>query len=100
MEGQPRRPCRVQLADGDAHAVCAQVAKAEYPPAGGGANHPNVFLRPVAQDFLHMPLVFEREIHASRAPEDMAEFQAGLGDGRVVKDRQEPGGVRHYHLVK
>ena len=44
----------LQLADGDAHAVGAQVAQAEDAAAVGDADEPDVLLRPVSQDLLHL----------------------------------------------
>ena len=85
----------LQLADGDARAVCAKVAQAEDAAAVGDADEPNVFLRPVLQNLLHLAAARDRKIHAARLAVDVAELQAGLADGRVVHDRQKARRVRH-----
>ena len=90
----------LELADRNAHAVGAEIAEAENALARGGADEAHVRLRPVAQDLLHPPLVLDREIHAARAAEDVAELQAGLADGRVVDDRQEARRIGHRGAVE
>ena len=49
---------------------------------------------------LTCPLRRDRQVHAARPAVDVAEFQAGLGDGRVVHDGQEAGRVRHERAVE
>ncbi len=95
-----RRRVELQLADGDAHAVGAQVAQAEDAAAVGHADDAHVLDRPVAQHLLDMPLARDRQVHAARPAVDVAEFQAGLGDGRVVHDGQETRRVRHQRAVE
>ena len=95
-----RRGVELELADGDAHAVGAQIPKPEDAPAIGDANHTDVLDWPVAEHFAHMALARDREIHAARAAEDVAEFQAGLADGRIVNDWEKARRVRHHRPVK
>ena len=90
----------LQLADGDAHAVGAQVAQAEDALAGRGADDAHVLDRPVPQHVLDPALVLERHVQAARPAEDVAELQARLADRRGVDDRQEPRRVGHQHLVE
>ena len=56
----------LQLADGNARAVCAEVAQAKNPAAIGDADEPDVFLRPVIQNLFHLAAACDREIHAAR----------------------------------
>ncbi len=78
-----RRGVQLQLADGDAHAVGAQVAQAEDAAAVRHADDAHVLDRPVAQHLLDVPLARDRQVHAARPAVDVAEFQAGFADGRV-----------------
>ncbi len=91
---------RPWLADGNAHAIGAQIAEPENPAAGRGADDPHLGPRPIAEHLLDPSPVFERQVHAPRAPEDMPKFEAGLADSRVVHDGQETGGVGHHHPVE
>ena len=95
-----RRRVELQLADGDAHAVGAQVAQAEDAAAVGHADDAHVLDRPVAQHLLDVPLARDRQVHAARPAVDVAELQAGLADGRVVHDGQEARRVRHQRAVE
>ena len=56
--GRDRRARRVelQLADGDAHPVGAEIAEAEDALAAGHADEPDVALRPVPEDVAHVAL--------------------------------------------
>ncbi len=85
----------LQLADGDACAVCAEVAQAENPAAISDTDEPNVLLRPVFQDLLHFAAARDRKIHSARLAVDMAELEASLADGRIIHDRQKARRVRH-----
>jgi len=44
----------LKLADGDAGTVCAQITKAKNSAAVSDADEPNVLLRPVFQNLLHL----------------------------------------------
>ncbi len=90
----------LQLADRNAHAVGAEVAEAEDALAAGGADEAHVLVGPIAQDLLHPALVLDRDVHAARPPEDVAELQAGLADGRIVDDRQEARRIGHQGPVE
>ncbi len=90
----------LQLADGYARAVCAEVAKAKDPAAVRDADEPNVFLRPVFQNLLYLAAPRYRQIHATRLAVDMAELQACFADGRVVHNREKARRVRHDGSVE
>jgi hypothetical protein len=45
---------QLQFADGDAGAICPEVAKSEDASAIGHTDEPYVFLRPVLQDVFYM----------------------------------------------
>jgi hypothetical protein len=47
-----------------------------------------------------MPLAGDRQIHPARAPEDVVEFQAGLGDRWVVHNLEEAGGIGHQGAIE
>ena len=57
-------------------------------------------LRPVAQYLGNAALHCTREVHAARAPVDVAEGEAGIGDGRVIEDRDEPRRIGHHGPVE
>ena len=90
----------LQLADRDACAVCPEVAQAKDSAAIRDADEPDVLLRPVLQNLLHLAAACDREIHAARLPVNVAELQARFADGRVVHDRQKARRVRHDGLVE
>ena len=81
-----------ELADRDAHAAGAEVAKAEDALAVGHDDHGHVAIRPVAQDARHLSAIPGRDEDAARTLEDMAELLAGQADRRRVDDR--------HHLVR
>ena len=47
-----------------------------------------------------MAAALDREVHAARAAEEVAELEAGLADRRIVDDGQETGRVRHDGAVE
>ncbi len=77
-----------QLADGDAHAVDAQVAQAEDSRAVGDDNHVDVVLRPVVDHGGEVPAVVAAEIHAARAAKLVPKLLADRADGRRVDERR------------
>jgi len=79
----------LKLADGDAGTVCAQITKAKNSAAVSDADEPNVLLRPVFQNLLHLAAPRDRQIHAARLAVDMAELQTGFADRRVVHNREK-----------
>ncbi len=90
----------LQLADGDARAVCAQITESKDSAAVRHADEPNVFLRPVFQNLLHLAAPRDRQIHAPPPSVDMAELQACFADGRVVHNREKARRVRHDGSVE
>src|SRR5262249_55200198 len=65
----------LQLADGDASAVCTKISEAEDAAAIRDANESNVPLRPVLQDLLHLAAACHRQVHPARLTVDMTELQ-------------------------
>jgi hypothetical protein len=94
------RGIELQLADRDAHAVGADVAEAQDAPARGNANEAHLPHRPVAQHFGDAAFHLAREVHATRAAKDVAEGEAGIGDRRVIEDRDEPRRVGHDRPIE
>ena len=94
------RRVELQLADRDAHAVGADVAEAEDAPAGRDADEAHVPLGPVAQHLGDAALHLARDVHAARAPVDVAEGKAGIGNSRIIEDRYEARRVGHDRAVK
>src|SRR5262249_9564505 len=90
----------LQLADRNTHAVCAQIAEAQNPPAGGETDHAHVSLWPVPQYLFYAPFVLKREIESSWPSKDMSELQARFRHRGVVEDRQEPCRIGHHHFVE
>ena len=85
----------MQLADRDAHAVGAEVAKTQDTPAGADADRVNLANRPVAQHLCDPAAHIDRYVHALRPPIDVAEGQASLGDRGIVHDRHKAFWIRH-----
>ena len=90
----------LQLADRDAHAVGADVAEAQDTPARGNANEAHVLLGPIAQHLGDAALHFAGYVKAARTAIDVAESEAGVGDGRVIEDRYEARRVGHHGAVE
>jgi hypothetical protein len=100
-EAEPRAGgVELKLSDRNSHAVGAEVAEAEDAPGVGHADDAHVLERPVAQHLLHMTAPRDRQVHAPRAPEDVAKLQAHFADRRVIDNRKEPRGVRHDRSVE
>ena len=59
-----------------------------------------VLPRPILQDLLYLAAACDREIHATRLTVDVAEFETGLADCRIVHDRQESRRIRHNGAVE
>jgi hypothetical protein len=95
-----RRGVELELANRNPHAVGAEVAEAEDAPSVRDADESHVLDRPIAQDLFHMSAPLDRQVHASWTAEDVAEFEAGLADGGVVHDRQEPRRIGHDRAVE
>jgi hypothetical protein len=79
----------LQLADRDAHTVSANVTEAENAPPCRNADEAHVPRRPVAQHLGDAAFHLARDVHAARVAVDVAEREAGVGDGRVIDDRHE-----------
>ena len=90
----------LQLSDRDAHAVGADVAEPQNAPASGDANGADIGHRPIAQHLDHAALHVARDIHAKRTPIDMAELEAGLGNGRVIENGDEARRIGHHHVIE
>src|SRR5262249_14587115 len=74
--------------------------EAENPSAGRDADESDVALRPVPQHFGDATLHLAADIHAPRAAIDVPEREAGIGDGRVIEDRNEPRRIGHHGAVE
>src|SRR5262249_46595790 len=88
-----------QLADGDAHAVDAEVAQAEDALAVGDDDEADVLLRPVAEDVLDAAFAVDGEVKSAGPAEDVAELLTGLAAGGGVDEGDEVSGVGHQRLV-
>ena len=73
-----------QLADGDAHAVGAQVPEAQDAAAVRDHDDVDLVLRPVVHHVLEIGHLRGAEIHAPGAAVDVTEVAAGLAHGRRV----------------
>jgi hypothetical protein len=90
----------LQLADGDAGAVGAEIAEAEDAPAVRNTDEPDILLRLVSQDLLHAAAAGCRQIHAARLAIDVAELETGFPDGRIIDDRQKARRIGHYGPIE
>ncbi len=90
----------MQLADRDSHAVGADIAEAKDAASCRNADETYIPLRPVAQYFGDPSLHLACDIHASRAAKDVAEGEAGIGDGRVVEDWYEACRIGHKCAIE
>ena len=90
----------MQLADGNSHAVGAEVSEAENASAVGYADESHIFDGPVAEHFLHVSPARDRQIHAPWTAEDVPELETGLADRRVVDDRKKSRRVGHDRAVE
>jgi hypothetical protein len=90
----------LQFADRDSHAVGADIAETENPPAGRDADEAHIAFRPIPQDLRDTAFHVARDIHAARAPVDVSEGEAGIGDRRVVEDRHKARRVGHDGAVE
>ena len=89
-----------QLADGDAHAVRAEIAQAEDALAVSDHDHPHGAERPVLHDPGDPPAIAGADEQAAGAPPDVAEPLAGESHGRGVDDRQHLVDVVDDHTVE
>src|ERR1700723_3258372 len=85
----------LQLADGDSHPVCSDVAKAKDPATVRHANETHVLFRPVLQYLLHGAATSDGQIHAASLAVDVSELQARFSDSRVVYDWQKACWIGH-----
>jgi hypothetical protein len=74
-----------ELADGDAHAVRAEVAQPQDARAVGDDHHLDLVRRPVVHHGAHQPAVLRRKVHAARAPEVGPEALADLRESEGRK---------------
>mmetsp|Transcript_25597 Transcript_25597/g.80132 ORF Transcript_25597/g.80132 Transcript_25597/m.80132 type:complete len:512 (+) Transcript_25597:550-2085(+) len=89
-----------QLADGDAHAIHAEVAEPEDTLAVGEDDGGNVLLRPVVQHLADVTLVPQTQVEAPRRlGDDLAPLLACLAHRRRVHERHELGHVAHEQRV-
>ena len=73
-----------QLADGNAHAVRAEIAEPQDALAIGDDDHPDVLLRPVGENLRDASAIVWRDEEPFRLADDVRELAAGLADrGRV-----------------
>ena len=77
-----------ELADGDAHAVGAEVAQAEDALPVGHDDDADVLLAPVVEDLRDPALVVGRDEEALRLARDVRELFARFAHGRRVDQRQ------------
>ena len=91
---------QLQLADGDAGAVSAEIAEAKDAPAIRDTDEPDILLRPVSQDLLHAAAARHRQIHAARLAIDVAELETRLSDGWVIDDRQKARRIGHDRPIE
>jgi hypothetical protein len=73
---------------------------AENAPARRDADEADVPLRPVAHHFGDPALHLARDVHAARAPVDVAECEASLCDRGVIDDRHKARRVGHESAIK
>src|SRR5258708_6461846 len=69
---------QLQLSDGDARAICAEIAQAKDSAAVRDADEPNVFLRPVFEDVPYLAAARYREIHPARLPVNVSKLEASF----------------------
>ena len=91
---------KLQFADRDPCAVGAEIAETQDPPAVRDADEPNVLLGPVSQDLFHLAAARHREIHAAGLAVNVAEFQTGLADRRIINDGQKVRRVGHDRPIE
>src|SRR5262249_408099 len=91
----PASGIKLSLAEGNPQAVRADVAETENAPARRDANEADVPLRPVAHYFSDASLHLARDVHAARAPVDVAECEASLGDRGVINNRHKARRIGH-----
>ena len=84
-----RRYVEVELADGDAHALHAQVAEAEHARAVRHDDDVHALVVPVVHHRVHVPLVRAREVHPARAPEQARVLRAGRRGDTVTGERRD-----------
>jgi hypothetical protein len=89
-----------QLANRDAHAVGAEIAKAENALAVGHHDDANRSVRPVAQHVGDAPAIAGTDEQAVRAPPDVPEHLARAPDRRRVDDRHHFVDVIDDHAVE
>jgi hypothetical protein len=90
----------LQLSDRDPHSVRPDVAEAQDASPRGHADEADVALGPVAEHLGDAALHLPRDVEAARAAVDVSEREAGVGDGRVVEDRQKARRVGHHRAVE
>jgi len=90
----------LQFADGDAGAIGAQVSKPENAASIRDADEPDILLRPVSQNLLHLTAARYRQVHAAGLAIDVAELETGLPDGRVIDDGQKARRIGHYGPIE
>ncbi len=89
-----------ELADRNAHAVRAEVAEPEDALAIGHHDHPDVLVRPVAEQLAHPAPVVARDEHPTRPAEDVTVLLAGAADGRGVDQRHQLFEMIDHHAVE
>src|ERR671934_188355 len=80
--------------------VRAEIAEPEDALAARDDDAADVALGPVAEDLAETALALDREVEATRPPEEVAELLAGLPHCRRVDDRHEAGRVGHEHAIE
>ncbi|MEJ2273856.1 MAG: hypothetical protein P8Y01_04700 [Woeseiaceae bacterium] len=93
---------RVQgkLADRDAHAIGAEIAKAENSLAVGHDDDAHVLVWPVLKNVADPALVVQGDIKPPRFPVKVLELLAGLAHGRRVDDGHHLLDVVHHDAVE
>ena len=89
-----------KLAEWDAHPAGAEIAEAEDALAVGHHDEAHILFGPVAKQLLQPAARADRQIHAARLAEDMAEFLARLADGRGIDQWHVGRGIRHQERVE
>ena len=79
----------MQLADGDPHAVCTEIAQAQDTPAGTDANEADVLHRPMRECLHDLAALFNGQINTVRLSINVSELQACRTDCGIVDDGYE-----------
>ena len=89
-----------QLAERYAHSPGAKIAEPKNALTVGDHDEANVFLRPIAENLLQSALGADRQVHAARRSEDVAELLARFANSRRIDEGHVGGRVGHQDGVE